>query len=409
MDIVLFNHYAGSPDYGMEYRPYYLAKYWVRDGHTVTIVGSSFSHLRNNQPSMKNYKLYQEEFIDGIRYVWVRGNKYQGNGIGRFINILMYTSLSIFLGKIVKLCDLIITSSTYPLDIFAAIRLRNRFPNAKLIFEPHDLWPMVLYEIGEMSRKHPLVILMQLAEDLSCKHANAVVSMHPHNIDYLETRGCNRSQFYHIPNGVDIESFNNSCQGPTDVVERIQSLRTEGKKIVMYTGSVSIANGLDVLIDVADELRFLNLAFVIVGDGPDRREIEYLVQKMDINLYCFGRVKKDYIPSLLELSDICYVGFKHSPLYRYGMSANKLWDYMMAAKPILMSINSSNDPVEEAECGITVSSGIAADISHALKILLHKSDMELRKFGLNGQQYVKENNDYRLLANRFLAIVSEMD
>ena len=233
MNIVLFNQYAGSPDYGMEYRPYFLAKYWVREGHNVTIVTSSFSHLRNKQPSMKNYKLYQEEFVDGIRYVWVRGNKYQGNGIGRFINILIYTCLSVFIGKTVRKCDLIITSSTHPLDIFAAIRLRNRFSDAKLIFEPHDLWPMVLYEIGGMSTMHPLVILMQFAEDLSCKNADAVVSMHPYNIDHLETRGCNRTDFYHIPNGVDIETFDNSCECPINVVERIQCLRAEGKKIVV--------------------------------------------------------------------------------------------------------------------------------------------------------------------------------
>ena len=99
MDIVLFNHYAGSPLYGMEYRPYYLAKYWVKEGHTVTIVGSSFSHLRGNQPSMKNGFFFKEEFIDGVRYLWVVGNKYTGNGIARFINILMYTFLSVFIGK----------------------------------------------------------------------------------------------------------------------------------------------------------------------------------------------------------------------------------------------------------------------------------------------------------------------
>ena len=267
---------------------------------------------------------------------------------------------------------------------------------------------MVLCEIGDMSRKHPLVLLMQYAEGLSCKNADAVVSMHPQNIDHLETRGCSRRHFYHIPNGVDLETYQSDVNGPNDIVKLIHGLKAEGNKIVMYTGSVSIANGLQVLVDVADELRSMRVAFIIVGDGPDRIKIENLVKKRDINLYCVGRVQKNSIPSLLELSDICYVGFKHSPIYRFGMSANKLWDYMMAAKPILMSINSSNDPVEEAKCGLTVSSGIAADISDSLKILLNRSDKELRELGLNGNRYVKEHNNYHALANRFLAIVSEV-
>ena len=52
MNILLINHYAGSPQYGMEYRPYYLAREWVKVGHKVTIVGASFSHLRRKQPKV---------------------------------------------------------------------------------------------------------------------------------------------------------------------------------------------------------------------------------------------------------------------------------------------------------------------------------------------------------------------
>ena len=50
MNILLINHYAGSLEYGMEYRPYYLAREWVKLGHNVTIVGANFSHLRIKQP-----------------------------------------------------------------------------------------------------------------------------------------------------------------------------------------------------------------------------------------------------------------------------------------------------------------------------------------------------------------------
>ena len=64
MNILLINHYAGSEKYGMEYRPYYLAREWVKLGHNVTIVGANFSHLRNKQPACR------EEIVDGIHYVW---------------------------------------------------------------------------------------------------------------------------------------------------------------------------------------------------------------------------------------------------------------------------------------------------------------------------------------------------
>jgi hypothetical protein len=69
MNILLSNHYAGSPQHGMEYRPYYLAREWVRLGHHVTIVAASRSHLRMRNPQLQSG--LAEEWIDGIRYVWL--------------------------------------------------------------------------------------------------------------------------------------------------------------------------------------------------------------------------------------------------------------------------------------------------------------------------------------------------
>ena len=50
MNILIINHYAGSPEMGMEFRPYYLAREWQKLGHKVLIVGGTYSHLRKKQP-----------------------------------------------------------------------------------------------------------------------------------------------------------------------------------------------------------------------------------------------------------------------------------------------------------------------------------------------------------------------
>lgn len=111
MNILLINHYAGSPNYGMEFRPYYMSKEWVSQGHKVLIIGGSFSHLRKEQP-----QVFREE-IDGIQYCWIKLNEYAGNGLGRIFSMFSFVS---------KLClkfnsylngfgpDVVIASSTYP-------------------------------------------------------------------------------------------------------------------------------------------------------------------------------------------------------------------------------------------------------------------------------------------------------
>lgn len=90
MNILLINHYAGSLQHGMEYRPYYLAREWVKSGHQVTIAAASVSHVRTTPPQLKGAA--SEEIIDGIRYLWLKTPAYHGNGIPRALNIFSFVA-----------------------------------------------------------------------------------------------------------------------------------------------------------------------------------------------------------------------------------------------------------------------------------------------------------------------------
>ena len=81
MNIVYIEHYAGTPALGMEFRPYYLAREWVRAGHRVQILAASYSHVRARQPAIGHEPA--DESIDGIGYRWYPTSPYQGNGLGR--------------------------------------------------------------------------------------------------------------------------------------------------------------------------------------------------------------------------------------------------------------------------------------------------------------------------------------
>ena len=50
MNVLYINHYAGSLEMGMEFRPYYLSREWVKNGHNVRILAGDYSHLRKKNP-----------------------------------------------------------------------------------------------------------------------------------------------------------------------------------------------------------------------------------------------------------------------------------------------------------------------------------------------------------------------
>jgi len=88
MNIFLINHYAGSPKMGMEYRPYYLAKEWIKMGHQVSILLASYSHIRQHNHQMNED--IEDVTIDGIQYIWINTPEYKGNGLGRIKNMFAF-------------------------------------------------------------------------------------------------------------------------------------------------------------------------------------------------------------------------------------------------------------------------------------------------------------------------------
>ena len=206
MNILLINHYAGSPEYGMEFRPYYMCKEWIRRGHHVLIIGGSYSHLRKQQPRQES------ETIDGVNYRWVTLNQYKGNGIGRIASMGLFitklgASYKKYLGSFVP--EIVIASSTYPLDIYPAKRIARHY-RAKLIYEVHDLWPLSPIELGGYSPNHPFIKVMQKGENDCYRYVDAVVSMLPKAEAHMKEHGLSDGKFHYVPNGIVLEDWENT-------------------------------------------------------------------------------------------------------------------------------------------------------------------------------------------------------
>lgn len=125
--VLLINHYAGSVEMGMEFRPYYFAREWVKYGHRVDIIAADYSHLRTRNPKVKND--FDEDIIDGIHYHWIHTGKYEGNGVKRALTMFEFVWKLIINAKKIACAlapDVIITSSTYPLDTYAGQVIKRK-------------------------------------------------------------------------------------------------------------------------------------------------------------------------------------------------------------------------------------------------------------------------------------------
>jgi glycosyltransferase involved in cell wall biosynthesis len=119
-----------------------------------------------------------------------------------------------------------------------------------------------------------------------------------------------------------------------------------------------------------------------------------------------GLLPKQGVPRFLDEMDALAVSWPRSPLYRYGVSPNKIFDYMLAAKPIVQAGDLSNDLVGDAGCGVTVPAEDAAAVAAAVLRLSRLPAAERRRLGENGRRFVMEHHDYQRLADAFLDAVA---
>ena len=406
MNLLLVNHYAGSPALGMEYRPYYLAREWVRAGHRVQIVAASFSHVRNIQPELPNGgRRTAEEVVDGVSYRWLLAPPYKGNGVGRLKNIWAFLSLlwlesHRIVGQFKP--DAVVASSTYPMDIWIARRLA-RIANAALVYEVHDLWPASPMELSGMSKWHPFILLCQKAENDAYRDADVVVSMLPNVAVHMASHGLDLRKLHIVPNGVAHDEWLGQ-QTPlaSDLAARLGALKALGHRIVGYAGSHGLPNALDFLIDAAALLRDRPISFVLVGDGHEKARLERRVrdERLD-HVVMLPPIPKAQIPALLNTFDVAYIGWQRAPIYRFGIAPNKLMDYMMAGCTVLHSVEAGNDPVAEAGCGLTVAPESATEVADGVRSLLALSPAERTVMGERGRDFVLAHHTYAVLAKRF--------
>lgn len=396
--IWFINQYSSTPETGLGGRHYYIAKELAKKGHQVYIIAGSYSHILNSVKEFEG-KYLIEEVEENFHFVWVKLPKYaHAHSKKRIINEFLFSKqLTKLTQQIDDSPDVILHSSPALISYFG-VRYLTRHYKVPYVFEVRDIWPLTLIKLGGYSKKHPFVKLLQWIEDQAYQKADYVFSNLPNAVEHMQSRGMNKDKFTWIANGVSLEELDNKSALPKEVLEKIPS----GKFIVGYTGTLGEANAMDYLIDAANILKDnLTIHFVLVGSGKSR---SILIKKAELlglkNITFIDPIKKIQVQSMLSQFDACYIGWQKESMYRFGIAANKIPEYMYSAKPVIHSFSGKGDFIEQAGAGITVAAEDAMAIANAILALQSKGAIEREKIGEKGKAFVIEHLTYKKLANK---------
>lgn len=395
----IVNQYAGSPRHGMEYRHYYLARALAERSHDPVVISGSRSHLFTAPPEVS--RPFTLESLDGLTYCWVAVPRYErAVSVGRVVNMAAFAvALELLPTRRLPRPDAILVSSPSPFPILVAARWARRF-GARLVFEVRDIWPLTLRELLGLSPRHPLIVLMQRLEDYAYRVSDSVVSVLPAADRHMVARGMDPAKFHYVPNGIEL----NGSPVPDEAPQAVREAIRPGAFTVGFVGTLGKANVLETLIDAARLLDPNAFRVVVVGHGPERERL--MAQAATVpNIAFAGPVPKERVASVIRLFDACYVGYRRSPLYRFGVSPNKLYDYMAAGRPVLFAADAANQPVQEADCGHTVAPEDPAALADAIRSLAARSPAERARLGANARAYVERHHAYGRLADELSAIL----
>lgn len=398
--IWIINQYSSTPQTGMAGRHYYLAKYLARKGYKVYLIAAAYTHLLRKPPRIKSEIDFQE--IEGFNFVWVDMPTYKdAHSKKRIFNWFLFSWKLLKLKKYIEDRPDSVMISSPSLVAFWGARSLARYYKAKLIFEVRDIWPLTLIEVGGYSKRHPFIMLMQWLEDKAYKDADRVISNLPYAFEHMITRGMHKKKFTWIPNGIDLEEMSTFQDIPSIVKDKIP----KNAFVVGYTGTLGVVNAIDILIEAAILLKDnSSISFVLVGDGKEKAKLQEKVKKHHLkNVVFIDPIPKEQVQSMLSYFDACIIGGPKNNLHKWGVSPNKLFDYLYSKKPVLYSLDSGKyNPIKNSNSGISFEPGVSQELVKAILKFSTLSKVERENMGENARRHVLTHHDYSKLADKLI-------
>jgi glycosyltransferase involved in cell wall biosynthesis len=140
------------------------------------------------------------------------------------------------------------------------------------------------------------------------------------------------------------------------------------------------------------------IAYVFVGDGKEKANlIEEAKAKQLTNILFLSSVPKMEMNAVLAAADACIAILKPIDMYKTTYP-NKVFDYMAAAKPVLLLIDGViRKVVEDAHCGKFIEPDNPTALAEQIKIM-HNGGEDAKRMGLNGREYVQQHFNRSTLA-----------
>ncbi|MBI3186902.1 MAG: glycosyltransferase family 4 protein [Gammaproteobacteria bacterium] len=404
MKILFLTHYFPPEVNAPATRTFEHCRYWVEQGHEVTVVTAAPNHPRGKVYDGYKNHLYQKEVVKGIQVIrlWTFVTPNEGF-IKRTLNYVSYMLAVMLAIPFLPRVDVVISTSPqffcglagYPVKLF------KRVP---WVLEIRDLWPESILTVGAIKNK-AIIRILEFLESFAYRKANHIVPVTDAFKAHMVKKGVSAEKITVIKNGVDLSFYE------PDKVNVRDSLANEYSDsfIASYFGTHGMAHHLETILEAAEILKArADIKFLLIGDGAEKARIRKLKEEKGLtNVIMLDQQPKSMMPEYWAISDVSLILLKKSDLFK-TVIPSKIFESMAMKRPIILGVEGEvKQMLDESGAGIAIEPENAEQLANAV-VSLADNKAELNSCGEKGRAYVSSYFDRTVLAGRYIQILSDL-
>lgn len=381
------------PEIGSAAHVYYdLAKAFVKSNHEVHVL-TSYPRDFNLDKKDMGQKFQLSEKIDGIQIHRCKHFAIRDfplvRGLEHFYLHFQYFKEYKKINTKFDVCLMYIP----PLPLYKLAQKIKKFDGTPSVLNYQDFHPQELVDVnyGGIKKNFVMIKLLEYMERQSYKSADYITVLSEGGINYVVDKGANPKKVTHIYNGTNISDI--------DIYNKKKDFKfkenIEDKFLVTYAGILSPFQGIDYILDVAQDLKSNDdIIFYIAGDGMAKNALENRIINEDIsNLRLIPFQPREEYYNIINSSDISIVSLDKR--MKAPCLPGKLTNLLAMEQPIIGIVSNEIETanfIKNVNCGLVVEPGDTKGLKSA--ILKLKDNMELRNhLGEFGKEFFKQNMD----------------
>ncbi len=269
----------------------------------------------------------------------------------------------------------------------------------RFVYWLQDVYPELAVEFGLFGERSLAARLFNAASRWTLRRADAVVVLGDAMGERVRAKGVSAARVHVLPNWADGAAV---CPAPGEADEFLRANGLQGKRVVLYSGNMGRAHDLSTILAAARLLRSRReIAFVFVGDGAKRGEIEAAARELP-SIHLLPYQPRERLAASLSAGEVHLV--TQEPFTVGLVEPSKLYGAMAAGRPVLYIGPPETEAartVEREGIGAVFSNGDAAGAAAAIDALLARS----AEFGARARTAFLARYDRRLRTAQFAGLL----